>query len=310
MRFVALFLLTLPMLACSLSSAPPPPTPTHDDTAFTEAAIVRNPPTRTPIGNVPQLPSGQTATPIQVINSEVQTSRITNSTVQARVAANLSNPDCPLPNGWKTYTVQRGDSLFVIAQKNDSSVDELQEANCIVDARYIEVGQVIGVPGDGSVAVNTSSSAVIAATPDTSSRILAAPETVDIYLVLEVPDGRVGGIPAGCGNMLVPIPTTVYGADTPENRVRAALEALFALQERTVDDYTNPMQVSSVTVDSVQIDTGIANVSLSGNVTFAGVCQIPLLRGQIEQTILDDNAVNQVVITINGESIDEFFSQR
>ncbi|MEM6527948.1 MAG: LysM domain-containing protein, partial [Chloroflexota bacterium] len=235
----------------------------------------------------------------------------TNSTQQARVTANLSNPDCPLPVGWTTYTVQRGDSLFAIAQDYDSDVETLQEANCLVDPRYIEVEQVLAVPGEDAPAQIVRSDAInTAPTADTSSRILAAPETVDIYLVLEVPDGRVGGIPAGCGNMLVPVPTTVYGADTPENRVRAALEGLFAITERTVDDYINPLVTSDMVVDDVRIDTGIATVALSGNMTFAGVCEIPLLRGQIEQTILDDAAVNQAVVTINEQSIDAFFSQR
>ncbi|MEL6272730.1 MAG: GerMN domain-containing protein, partial [Chloroflexota bacterium] len=171
--------------------------------------------------------------------------------------------------------------------------------------------QVLAVPGDGApVQIVRSEVVSTAPTVDTGSRILAAPETVDIYLVLDVPDGRVGGIPAGCGNMLVPIPTTVYGADTPANRVKAALESLFAISERSVDDYSNPLVSSDVVVGSVQIDTGVATVALSGEMTFAGVCEIPLLRGQIEQTVLDDSAVNQAIITINGQSIDAFFSQR
>jgi hypothetical protein len=111
--------------------------------------------------------------------------------------------------------------------------------------------------------------------------------------------------------MLVPVTTTVYGADTAENRVQAALEALFAVQERIVEQqYINPMGSSSMRVDAVQINTGVASVALSGEMRFAGACEIPLLRGQIEQTILDDSAVNRVTITINGQSIDEFFSQR
>ncbi|MEO1439191.1 MAG: LysM peptidoglycan-binding domain-containing protein [Chloroflexota bacterium] len=310
MRVFVVCALSLPLLACLLTTAPAP-TPTADVDAVTEAAIVRNPPTRTPLASVPQLPAGQTATPIEIISADVQTSGITGSTQQARVAANLSNPDCALPSGWTTYTVQRGDSLFAIAQEYDSDVDTMQQANCLVDPRYIEVGQVLAVPGDGApVQIVRSEVVSTAPTVDTGSRILAAPETVDIYLVLDVPDGRVGGIPAGCGNMLVPIPTTVYGADTPANRVKAALESLFAISERSVDDYSNPLVSSDVVVGSVQIDTGVATVALSGEMTFAGVCEIPLLRGQIEQTVLDDSAVNQAIITINGQSIDAFFSQR
>ena len=53
---------------------------------------------------------------------------------------------CPTPPGWVTYTIQRGDTLFKIAQLAGSSVDSLAEANCIEDPSIIEVDQVIYVP--------------------------------------------------------------------------------------------------------------------------------------------------------------------
>lgn len=304
-RLLPLAALILATLACSL--APGVPTPTEPASEATIGAIVRDPPTRTPVSASAELPSGVQPTPVQAVNAEVQSGDIANPTNRARVTANLSNPDCPMPDGWTTYTVQRGDSLYRIAQNYDSDVPTLQAANCIIEARYIEVGQVIAVPGDGEGA---APAAEVAPTADTSSRILAAPGTVDLYYVLDEPDGRVGGIPMGCGNMLVPISRTVYGADTPANRVKAALEALFENESATVDSYGNPISQSSLAVESVQIDTGIARVALAGEIMFAGTCEIPLVRGQIEQTVLDDEAVNQALITINGVSLDEVFSQR
>lgn len=304
-RLLPLAAIILTALACSLT--PGATTPTTPPTEATVGAIVRDPPTRTPVGTSAELPSGVQATPLQAVNAEVQSGGVANPTNRARVTANLSNPDCPMPDGWTTYTVQRGDSLFRIAQSYDSDVPTLQEANCIIEARYIEVGQVIAVPGDGDSAALLPTAA---ATADTSSRILAAPGTVDLYYVLNEPDERVGGIPSGCGNMLVPVSRTVYGADTPANRVKAALEALFENKSATVDSYGNPIRQSSLVVESVQIETGIARVALAGEITFAGTCEIPLVRGQIEQTVLDDETVNQALITINGVSIDEVFSQR
>jgi LysM repeat protein len=303
-RLLPLAAIILTALACSL--APGATTPTNPPTEATVGAIVRDPPTRTPVGTSAELPSGVQATPLQAVNAAVQSGGVANPTNRARVTANLSNPDCPMPDGWTTYTVQRGDSLFRIAQNYDSDVPTLQEANCIIEARYIEVGQVIAVPGDGEGVP----AAEVAPTADTSSRILAAPGTVNLYYVLDEPDGRVGGIPSGCGNMLVPVSRTVYGADTPANRVKAALEALFENTSATVEGYGNPIRQSSLAVESVQIETGIARVALAGEITFAGTCEIPLVRGQIEQTVLDDEAVNQAFITINGVSLDEVFSQR
>ncbi len=45
-----------------------------------------------------------------------------------------------------SYTIQTGDTLFKIAQKFGISVADLQQANCIVDANQIQVGQVLRVP--------------------------------------------------------------------------------------------------------------------------------------------------------------------
>lgn len=304
--------LSLATLACSLSTGAPTPTVPPDEATVTVGAIVnRNNPTRTPVGERAELPEGAQATAVQVLNEDVQTERITDPTRQARVAANLSNPDCPLPDGWATYTVIAGDNLFEIARDNDSDVETMQEANCLVDPRYLEVGQVIAVPGDGTAA-STAADDDAGDLPPTveSGRILAAPSTVDIYVVLDDPDGRIGGIEAGCGNMLVPLPRTVYGAEAPDERVKAALDALFGIDEDTVDEYGNPIAGSVLRVQRLEIDTGVAQVALTGEIDVTDVCDIPLVRGQIEQTVLDDAAVNRAVITINGEPLDEVFSQR
>lgn len=44
------------------------------------------------------------------------------------------------------YTVQRGDSLSVIAQKQGATVRDIQNANRIADPRELKAGQVIFIP--------------------------------------------------------------------------------------------------------------------------------------------------------------------
>lgn len=44
------------------------------------------------------------------------------------------------------YTVQRGDTLSSIAQRHNSTVRDIQNANQIADPRAIQVGQVIFIP--------------------------------------------------------------------------------------------------------------------------------------------------------------------
>ncbi len=53
----------------------------------------------------------------------------------------------PVPSSGETYTVQRGDTLFTIAQRLGTTVSALQDANNISDPNRISVGQVLIVPG-------------------------------------------------------------------------------------------------------------------------------------------------------------------
>jgi LysM repeat protein len=50
---------------------------------------------------------------------------------------------------WKlTYTVQQDDALWLIADRYNTSADELATGNCLKDKNFIVVGQVLKVPGD------------------------------------------------------------------------------------------------------------------------------------------------------------------
>lgn len=53
---------------------------------------------------------------------------------------------CVVPNGWLTYRVQYGDTLFSIAQSVGLPLLDLQTANCIINPNQIIVGQIISVP--------------------------------------------------------------------------------------------------------------------------------------------------------------------
>jgi LysM repeat protein len=282
----------LSSLACSLAVGPlPSPTPFESDVVVGEITqLDEPPPTRTPFGATPVV-SELGPTPLPGAESQIVT---------------VSNSNCETPVGWGTYTIQEGDYLSILALRYNTTVESLMAVNCIEDARFLQLGQVIAVPGSGDTVIGTETDLPPLPTPILidNDRVLAAPATVDLFFVLDVPDGRVGGIEAGCGQMLVPIPRTVQGADTPENRVRSAVEAMLAERASQVDRYRNPLQKSSLTLESFSLGTGIARVGLRGTLSIADVCEAPLVRGQIEQTVLADNAVNQVIVTLNGVPID------
>lgn len=57
-----------------------------------------------------------------------------------------ANPNCPIPPGWITYTVEPGDSMGLLAQQTNSTIAELTQANCLDNADQIFVGQVLYLP--------------------------------------------------------------------------------------------------------------------------------------------------------------------
>lgn len=62
-----------------------------------------------------------------------------------------------------TYTVKKGDTLWSIAEANNTTVDKLVELNDITDPDYIVVGQVIKLSGDSTKSSNNSNKAKIKA---------------------------------------------------------------------------------------------------------------------------------------------------
>ena len=58
----------------------------------------------------------------------------------------------PTPAGAAGYTVQRGDTLSVIAKRTGVTVHALVKANRLRDANHIRVGQVLELPGGGPAA--------------------------------------------------------------------------------------------------------------------------------------------------------------
>jgi LysM repeat protein len=91
-----------------------------------------------------------------------------------------------VPNtSWPIYTVAVGDTLFSIAQRVNSTVAALTQANCLVNPNVIEVGQQIRVPSLPMVTALPPTLAVISypGQPDPSqcAVFINSPHAVYIY---------------------------------------------------------------------------------------------------------------------------------
>jgi hypothetical protein len=53
---------------------------------------------------------------------------------------------CIVPNGWRPYTIQAGETLAVIAQLYNLTADQIAAANCMTNPDLIYEGQIIAVP--------------------------------------------------------------------------------------------------------------------------------------------------------------------
>ncbi|KKQ74625.1 MAG: LysM domain protein [Berkelbacteria bacterium GW2011_GWB1_38_5] len=76
-----------------------------------------------------------------------------NSTVTKATSAN-ERPSHPTD----TYTIQQGETLFAIAQKNGTTLTDLSAANGITDKDKVQAGQVLIIPRNGQVAYTIDNS--------------------------------------------------------------------------------------------------------------------------------------------------------
>jgi hypothetical protein len=143
---------------------------------------------------------------------------------------------------------------------------------------------------------------ILALTGTLSSAAAGGTEQVNIYLVA-TDDGGASGELFGCNDSLVPVTVTVTAHATVEQRIRAALEALFALDDAFYGEsgLYNALHQSNLFVDAVTVTDGVALVQLSGTAISAGTCDDPRIEYQVERTVTQFPEVNGVAVLLNGD---------
>jgi hypothetical protein len=66
-------------------------------------------------------------------------------------SATVTALPCGPFQGWITYTIQPGDTLFHIALLYSTTVAQLQRANCLGNSQYIRAGSRLWVPNVATI---------------------------------------------------------------------------------------------------------------------------------------------------------------
>jgi LysM repeat protein len=64
--------------------------------------------------------------------------------------AGVENPSPSEPSGARSHVVAKGETLTQIAKQYGVTVEEIQQANKIQDAKKLQIGQTIKIPGSAS----------------------------------------------------------------------------------------------------------------------------------------------------------------
>jgi hypothetical protein len=131
-------------------------------------------------------------------------------------------------------------------------------------------------------------------------------ERTQIYLVA-LGDAGSSGIEIGCGDSLVPVTVAIEPTIAP---LTAALDTLFEIDSRTYGQsgLYNALYRSNLVVDGINIEDGEATIALSGNILTGGTCDVPRIEQQLRQTALQYDTIDSVMITVNGEALDDLLS--
>ena len=128
---------------------------------------------------------------------------------------------------------------------------------------------------------------------------------VKVVYIADGDDGNIGE-KVGCGDSAVAVGRLAQAASDAE----AALRLLLAdkSEKYGTTALRNALWQSTLTLDSVAVVDKTADVKLSGDLQLAGVCDIPRVKAQLENTVKESSGVTTVNITINGKTLDEVLS--
>jgi|FLYN01.1.fsa_nt_gi hypothetical protein len=179
--------------------------------------------------------------------------------------------DCPRPDGWEIYVVERGNTLFSIARAVGSTVRVLQAANCLTDPDVLFVGMGLYVPILPAAPVVTS----VPSTPQPGNRPAFAVEGCT-YAGVQITSPTIGQTVSGT--------ITITGTATLENfwyyriEVRPNTDNVYRFISRSETQVTNGTlgQVDTSIFEDGLHWIRLTVVDLTGGVNVSP-CAIPVI---------------------------------
>lgn len=128
-------------------------------------------------------------------------------------------------------------------------------------------------------------------------------QAIKIFLVAAGDDGK-NGKKIGCGDSLVAITRNIKKTTAP---LTSAIRELLQTPEHPADspNLKNFWQGRNLKVVSVSIVNGAATIRFSGEVSVSGVCDVPRIESQIEETALQFPTVKKVKVFIGKQTLAE-----
>jgi spore germination protein GerM len=128
-------------------------------------------------------------------------------------------------------------------------------------------------------------------------------QAVKIYLIAVGDDGKAGK-KIGCGDSLVPLTRTIQKTAAP---LTAALRELLLTpqQSNSTPKLENFWKGRNLKIQSVLIRNQTATIRVSGEIFVAGVCDVPRIQSQIEETARQFPGVKQVKVFMGKRTLAE-----
>jgi hypothetical protein len=142
--------------------------------------------------------------------------------------------------------------------------------------------------------------------PPTSTSTLPSAQRVQIFLIA-IGDNGVSGKMIGCGDSVVPVDISI---EPTTGVLRAALEKLLAIKTQLygMSGFYDALYQSDLSIASLEITNGVAEMRLSGSLILGGECDAPRVQAQLEEIALQFSTVQSVAIFINDIPLEDVLS--